>query len=932
MEKVYFMKLIEQKKRARDFIDRWKDRGGEKQDSQSFWLDLIQNVYGIENPVTYIRFENKVMLDNASYIDGFIDKTHVMIEQKGKNKDLSKAIKQSDGTFLTPYLQAKRYADNLPYSQRPRWIITCNFTEFYIYDMEHPNTEPMIVKLENLEEEFYRLEFLVDETNEKIEKETKVSMQAGEIVGRIYRALLDQYQNPEDEHTLKSINQLCVRLVFCFYAEDAGLFGKKGLFHDYISEFNVRFFRNGIIDLFEVLNTPEEDRDPYLDEKLAMFPFVNGGLFANTDVEIPQFNDELIELIVDNATNNFNWSEISPTIFGSVFESTLNPDTRRKSGMHYTSIENIHKVINPLFLSDLRNELDNIKKIKTPRNLKNNLSRFQDKLASLKFLDPACGSGNFLTESYLSIRKLENEVIKLLYGDHVLLDTNLQLVKVKINQFYGIEYNDFAVSVAQTALWIAESQMLEETKSIVYSNDNFLPINSTANIHEGNALTIDWAEIVPVTRLNYIIGNPPFVGIRHSEANHRKDLGSVTRGIPQSGSLDYVTGWYIKAAQMIEANPQIQVAFVSTNSVVQGVQATILWKYLFVEKGLEIQFAYKSFIWNSDATDVASVYCVIVGFSVKNKEKKVLFDESGVPNLANNINQYLLPTKTTWIESSRTPLFTDKLMKKGSYPTDGGNYVFKEDEMKEFIKKEPNAEKYFRRWIGAQDMLNGQKRYILFLKNCPPNELKKMPLVMERVKNVIEKRSASTKIATQRKAETPLLLDEERVPESSFLVFPVVSSENRRYIPIEYYEPPAMVYASCFFIEGTDLFDFGILMSNVHHAFMRVVSGRLKSDYRYSNTLVYNNFPWPNVSDKERKSIETTGKMILNARALYPEASLAELYDEVAMPPELRKAHQENDKAVMKAYGFVKTVNDRKTWLSESETVEELVKLYINKQ
>ena len=430
------MTLKEQKKQAKDFVSRWKDRGNERQDSQPFWLDLLQSVYGIEKPTEYITFEDKVMLDHTSFIDGYIEKTKVLIEQKGKDKELTKAIKQSDGTFLTPFQQAKRYSANLPYSKRPRWIVTSNFKEFFVYDMEQPNAEAIVIKLEDLADEFYRLEFLVDKSNEHLEREMQISMQAGDIVREIYDGLLKQYINPDSSETLHAINQLIVRLVFCLYAEDSGLFGHKMAFHDYLERFESRDFRKALIELFEVLDTPNDKRDPYLDDELASFPYVNGGMFAEKNIEIPKFTDELRELLLQHASSGFDWSDISPTIFGAVFESTLNPETRRSGGMHYTSIENIHKVIDPLFLNDLKDELNEIRQFKQSKTVEQRAKQFQSKLASLTFFDPACGSGNFLTETYISLRKLENEAIKLYMGDNIAFDLGQDLVKVKLNQFY----------------------------------------------------------------------------------------------------------------------------------------------------------------------------------------------------------------------------------------------------------------------------------------------------------------------------------------------------------------------------------------------------------------------------------------------------------------------------------------------------------------
>ena len=633
------MNLKEQQKQAKAFIERWKDRGNERQDTQSFWLDLLQSVYGIENPSEYIKFEDKVMMDHTSFMDGYIDTTKVLIEQKGSNKDLSKAIKQSDGSMLTPFQQAKRYSANLAYSKQPRWIITCNFREFYVYDMDKPHGEPTVIHLEDLEKEAYRLEFIVGTTNEHLEREMAISMEAGEIVKEIYSGLLQQYKNPENPESLHAMNQLIVRLVFCFYAEDAGMFGKKTMFHDYLSRFSSRDFRRGLLDLFNVLNTPIDERDPYLDDELSAFPYVNGGMFAENNLEVPQFTDELRESILEHASSSFDWSEISPTIFGAVFESTLNPETRRSGGMHYTSIENIHKVIDPLFLDALKEELNEIRQIKQPATLKNRAQQFQEKLSRLVFFDPACGSGNFLTETYLSLRRLENEAIKLYVGDTVLLDVGYDLVKVKISQLYGIEINDFAVSVANAALWIAESQMLEETMSIVYSNIDFLPIKSYSHIVEGNALRLNWEEVVPKDKLSYIIGNPPFLGARLMSSSQKEDMLHVFGKLKGVGNLDYVSAWYRKSAELIQ-NTKVEVALVSTNSITQGEQVAILWKNLMLDFEIIINFAYLPFVWNSEAKDKAKVHCVIVSFAVEDRKEKLLFDTKNQINKVNRINGY----------------------------------------------------------------------------------------------------------------------------------------------------------------------------------------------------------------------------------------------------------------------------------------------------
>ncbi len=918
------MNLKEQQKQAKAFIERWENRGNERQDTQSFWLDLLQSVYGIENPSEYIKFEDTVMMDHTSFMDGYIDTTKVLIEQKGANKDLSKAIKQSDGSFLTPFQQAKRYSANLPYSKQPRWIITCNFKEFYVYDMEKPHGEPTVIRLEDLEKEAYRLEFIVGTSNEHLEREMAISMEAGEIVREIYSGLLQQYKNPENPESLHAMNQLIVRLVFCFYAEDAGMFGKKTMFHDYLSRFSSRDFRRGLLDLFNVLNTPIDERDPYLDDELSAFPYVNGGMFAENNLEVPQFTDELRESILEHASSSFDWSEISPTIFGAVFESTLNPETRRSGGMHYTSIENIHKVIDPLFLDALKEELNEIRQIKQPATLKNRAQQFQEKLSRLVFFDPACGSGNFLTETYLSLRRLENEAIKLYVGDTVLLDVGYDLVKVKISQLYGIEINDFAVSVANAALWIAESQMLEETMSIVYSNIDFLPIKSYSNIVEGNALRLNWEEIVPKDKLSYIIGNPPFVGANSVSKSQKEELLDLFGKKSNAGILDYVSGWYAKAANLIEQS-QIKCAFVSTNSITQGEQVSVLWEYLS-SKGVFIDFGYKSFVWNSEAKDKAKVHCVIIGFSLKNNGEKIIFDKDS-KLIVESITPYLTEGKMIFVGRMNNPISLVEGITKGCQPTDGGNLIIEEEDYIEFIKQEPNAKKYIKRLYGAVEFINNKKRYCLWLTGISPAELRSMPKVLERVQKVKEMRLNSSAEGTRKLADRPHEF-RETYNFDSYIIIPSTSSENRKYIPMGFMGKDDISTNANLIIPNATLYDFGILTSNVHMAWMRTVAGRLEMRYRYSAKIVYNNFPWPTVTEEQKQFIANTAQGILDARALYPDSSLADLYDELTMPVELRKAHQANDIAVMKAYGMIKKVDGKNTFLTESETVAKLFEMY----
>ncbi len=915
----------EQRAAAKQFAKDWSGKGYEKGESQPFWYSLLQKVYGIKEPDKFIDFERQVLLDHTSFIDGFIPATHVLIEQKGLGKDLNKPIKQSDGTLLTPFQQAKRYSAEIAYSERPRWIVTCNFKEFYIYDMERPTGEPEIVLLENLGTEYYRLQFLVDTGDENIKKEMEISLQAGEIVGALYDALLKEYKDPDDPETLKNLNALCVRLVFCLYAEDAGIFGSHKMFHNYLQA-HEKEARQALINLFKILDTETDNRDPYLEEDLLAFPYVNGGLFADENIVIPRLNETIIDLILHKASENFNWSAISPTIFGAVFESTLNPETRRKGGMHYTSIENIHKVIDPLFLDELKEEIQKIKEIQTIKTREKKLREFQTKLSNLKFLDPACGSGNFLTETYISLRRLENETISLLIdcqkgiaeGQIILGSTNP--IKVSISQFYGIEINDFAVTVAKTALWIAESQMMKETEDIVHMSLDFLPLKSYANITEGNALRIDWENVIPKNELHYIMGNPPFVGARIMSASQKNDLLSVFGKIKNVGNMDYVCSWYKKAADFM-TNTMIRTALVSTNSVSQGEQVANLWKPLF-ESGVHIDFAHRTFRWDSEAKIKAHVHCVIIGFSkAANSKNKMLYVDDRV-QVVENINGYLLDAENIFIESRNKPIYNVPEISMGNQPIDNGNYLFTQEEKDEFIKKEPKSEKYFKLWYGAEEFINRKPRYCLWLGNCKPNELKKMPECIKRINNVRKYRLSSKRMATLKLADTPTRFQTENMPSETYIVIPEVSSEKRKYIPIGFMNSDVLCSNKLRVIPNANLYHFGVLTSNVHMAWMRAVCGRLEMRYQYSNKIVYNNFPWCNPTPEQKAKIEQTAQAILDARALYPDSSLADLYDELTMPPELRKAHQQNDRAVMQAYGF--SVKD----MTESKCVAELMKLY----
>lgn len=909
----------QQKAAAAEFAKRWAGKGYEKGESQRFWLDLLENVYGVEKPTEFVRFEEQVQLDNTSFIDVMIPTTRTMIEMKSLGKDLRKPILQSDGTKLSPFQQAQRYILGLPVSQHPKWIVTCNFAEFDVYDMENPKGEPQHILLKDLSTDYYRLQFLVDEGSEHLKKEMDVSMKAGEIVGRLYDALIKQY-DMTDPMSSRYLNILCVRLVFCLYAEDAGVFGRRDMFHDYMAHYEAEDMRMALIRLFDELNTPYDKRSKYDKPMLAAFPYTNGGLFAEK-IDIPQFTDEIRDTLLQHASMDFDWSQISPTIFGGVFESTLNPETRRSGGMHYTSVENIHKDIDPLFLNDIKREFHEAMEEPVIKQRLKRLHAFQDKLASLTFFDPACGSGNFLTESYLSLRRLENKVIKAIYSIEP-LDAFTNPIKVSINQFYGIEINDFAVTVATTALWISESQMMAETERIVHHDIDFLPLKSYANIHEGNALRTDWHKVCP-PHTDYIIGNPPFVGARLMSAEQKEDMLHVFgKDWKNLGNIDYVGAWYKRAADLMKGTT-IQAAFVSTNSISQGEQVANLWAPL-IKEGIKINFAHRTFRWDSEASLKAHVHVVIVSFSYIERPDKYIFD-NGQAIKAAHINPYLIDAPDMFIYSRSKPICDVPSIGIGNQPIDGGNYLFEKEEMEEFIKREPKSAQYFHPWYGAVEFIHQKPRYCLWLGDCSPREINEMPLCKQRVENVRQIRLASKRQSTLKLADKPTRFQVENMPDGDSIIVPKVSSEKRRYVPMGFIHKCTFASDLVFLIPSATLYHFGVLESNVHMAWMRVVCGRLKSDYRYSKDVVYNNFPWPfslpTGEGREEALIAQTAQAILDVRAKYPDSSLADLYDPATMPYDLLEAHRRNDRAVMQAYGF-------STKMTESECVARLFEMY----
>lgn len=925
------MTQFEQEKQSRNFIELWKNKGNERSDAQKFWIQLLRNIFGVENSEQYINFELPIKVKSSTtFADGYIENTHTLIEMKGKDIDLNKEEKQSDGNMLTPYQQAKRYGDNLGYSMRPRWIIICNFQEFHIYDMDKPHQRPEILLLENLEKEYYRLNFLIDINDENTKKEMEISYKAGLIVGKLYDKLFDEYKQkePDEKKFAESINALCVRLIFCLYAEDAGLFGKHMMFHDYLKQYQAKDWKNALNLLFRTLNQPIEQRDKWENPDVLAFPYVNGGLFAE-DLQIPQITEEIRDIVLVEASENFDWSDISPTIFGAVFESTLNPETRHDNGMHYTKVENIHRVIDPLFLNELKYELDKIIEEPIIKNRNKMLLKYQEKLSSLTFLDPACGSGNFLTETYISLRRLENKAISNLAQGQIQFGEITNPIKVSIQNFYGIEYNDFAVTVAKTALWIAEAQMYKETQDVVKFDGEFFPLETYANIIQANSLRIDWNNLISKNELNYIMGNPPFIGQQLRNEFQSEDMNIVFDDNDQAGHLDYVTCWYKKACDYIQYT-KIKVAFVSTNSICQGEQVPILWGYLFNKYNLTINFAYKSFIWDSDATQKAHVHVVIVGFSLINDTDSFIYEEDENKTIlqkkAKEINGYLIDAPKILLDA-RTNIPQKGLPKliKGSQPTDDGNLLLSKEEAREIISKDSSVAECIRPFMGAREFLNAteQEKYCLWLKDVNPLIYSNNKDIMTRIEKVREFRLKSKNSQTRECANTPYIFTQIRQPNSDYIMIPRVSSQNRDYIPMAYLSQNIIAGDTTTVLPYADLYIFGILESNVHMSWVKTVCGRLKSDFRYS-PAVYNNFPFPKPTEEQKQRIIKTAQEILNARNKYQNVSLAELYSEKMklIYVDLFKAHKNNDAAVMQAYGF----NWRK--MSESDCVAELMKLY----
>ena len=909
------------KKELLEFVSRWQGRGYEKGDTQQFWLQLLRTI-GYPK-VDDVLFEFHV--SSGGFIDVWIFDAGVLIEQKALGIDLDKE-ELRQGKQKTPLTQALDYVDELPRLEQPRFVITCNFSTFRVYDRDSHGRSQLSnnafeFTLDELANHPEYLAFINDPSNSRLEKEKTVSIKAGELIGKLYDKLREGYFNPDSEESMHALNVLCVRLVFCLYCEDAGLFGKDA-FYNYLKDVPANRIRTALKNLFRALDTNLSERDPY-DLEVKAFPYVNGGLFRD-ESEVPNFTDETKSFLLDEVSSHIDWSQISPTIFGGIFESTLNPETRRSGGMHYTSPENIHKVIDPLFLDDLKEELKSIctEEGATPRKRENALRRFHEKICSLTFFDPACGSGNFLTETYTCLRKLEDTVLNELRKGQTgfsLGDEEETGKRVSLNQFYGIEINDFAVTVAETALWISRLKANGETSMFYDAGGDDFPLSEKAHIVEGNALRIDWNSVLPASECNYIMGNPPFVGYSNHSVEQQKDRASLFGKVK---TVDYVACWYKKAADYI-SNLPIYCAFVSTNSICQGQQVQPIWEPLF-KSGIHIDFAWQSFIWSSEASVQAHVYVVIVGFSRFGNKMRILFLKNGSKTISKNINGYLQSAPNVFIIKRNEPICLAPLMFAGGKPTDGGYLLLSSEEKRELISQEPSCEKWIRPYSMGNEFINKKERYCLWLVDITTDELLDMPLVYKRVCAVKEMRLSSAKAATRKRAETPWLFDEVRPPKGIYIGIPKVSSSRRKYIPFGFVVNGMIPGDKLFFIESDSLYHFGILISQFQNAWMRTVAGRLGDGYSYSNTIVYNNFVWPEASVEQKDAIEKTAKAILDARSNYPNKSLADLYDPDKMPSDLLAAHKANDSAVEAAYG-VDFNGD------EEKIVAHLFKLYAEK-
>lgn len=910
------------KSRALSFSRTWADAAHEDSQGKPFWIDFFE-IFGITNK-RVATFEHAVKklkgLDgDSAKFDGFVDlfwPGMLLVEQKSRGKDLDKALSQ-----------ALEYFPGIAERDLPQIVIVCDFARFRVHKLATGETTEF--QLKDLHKHIKLFGFVAGYRAQVIKPQDPVNIKAAERMGRLHDAL------KASNYTGHPLEVLLVRILFCLFADDTGIFQPAQAFRTYIEE---RTALDGsdvgsqLAKLFQTLNTDEAKRSKALDEQVAAFPYVNGKLFEET-LPIADFDATMRDALLDACA--LDWSAISPAIFGSLFQSIMDDKARRNLGAHYTSEENILKLIKPLFLDDLWAEFA---KVKSNRN---KLFEFHKKLRRLTFFDPACGCGNFLVISYRELRLLELEVLRASNTSSQLGIDIHGLIGINVDQFYGIEIEEFPAQIAQVALWLMDHQMnlrVSEEFGLYFAR---IPLRTTPHILHGNALQVDWNDVLPAERCSFVLGNPPFVGAKFMDDAQRLDTRAVFAGIDNAGLLDFVAAWYVKAARYMKVpgagTEPANCAFVSTNSISQGEQVGVLWGWLLAQ-GIHINFAHRTFSWTNEAAGKAAVHCVIIGFGFEDRPSKVIYeyeDIKGLPHAtpASNINPYLVDAPNIVLPRRSNPICDVPEIGIGNKPIDDGNYLFTADEKREFIALEPASKKWFRRWLGADEFLNGYERWCLWLGECPPDELRAMPHAMKRVQAVKEFRLASTSIGTRKIASTPTRFHVENIPRRPFLILPEVSSERRAFIPFGFCPPQTLCSNLVKLAPKATLFHFGVLTSTMHNAWVRTTCGRLKSDYRYSKDIVYNNFPWPEIQAEKptaqqtraQAAIETAAQGVLDARAEFPDSSLADLYDPLSMPPALTKAHQKLDAAVDKAYEIS---GGKKAYKNDAERVAYLFELY----
>lgn len=894
---------------AEAFASRWANKGNENQDTQRFWIDFYQNVLGVEDAVSRLEFEKPVSTDASThegYIDVFIPSAKTLVEQKSLGIDLAKE-ETRQGRKVTPAKQGNAYAQGMPLSQQPRYIIACNFAEFWVFDRERDSLcrEPLFkLPLAELPKNLAAIQFLKGGAEAPATISRAVSVEAGKIMSKLHDQVAEAFDDPDTPENHHALSVLMTRLMFLMFCEDSGLVAPNA-FRDYVAHFSAGDLRRGLKDLFVWLDTKDEERDKYAEPWLKKLPYMNGGLFREK-TEIPPLSENFRYTLIVEGCQEFDWSGVSPTVFGSIFEGALSHDHRRANGQHFTSPENIHKVIDPLFLDGLKAEFDEACAKPVAGGARTRaLKDLHKKIGSISILDPAAGSGNFLTESYLCLRQLENRILFELQGDQASFsfeESGDRDVLVNLKNFHGIELEDFACCVARTALWIAEKQADADTAKVTQRVYQELPLTDYEGIVNANALRIDWNSVVPADEVDYVLGNPPFIGSSRLSDLQKEDRSAIFGRI--AGTLDYVACWHKMAAEYAKGH-QVRCAFVSTNSICQGQQVEPLWKPLF-DDGVHIDFAYPTFEWDSQADDEAHVHVIIVGFSREHDNQKKLYSaESCRP--VSNINGYLMDAPSIFVSKRSTPLFSGiSPMVYGSKPCDGGFLQIKDDDYEKAMNDEI-ARGFVRRCLGAAELINNRDRWCLWLEDATSQDIARSPFLKERVFQCREWRSAQTVTGDAYKLrDTPhLFRPNDRRPKGSFLCVPRHFSGGRRYFTAQRCSHGEIATDACFTARDDDGLQFAILSSRLFMAWQKAVGGELKSDCRFSNTIVWNNFPLPKLTDEGRRAIIDAGQAVLSARGLYHGASLADLYkpaDEF-LYPELFEAHGKLDEAIESAYG-----------------------------